>query len=254
MHRLAACVATFAFTACATAPSPAPSHAPTERSVGPVEEPAPVETAAPAATEEAPAAPDAEDDTAEAFPTTCEQVGPVCRPPEAFAERLCKSAKPDVALAMFHGSTPWTRAYVRGDMEAWYASARRSRPYRLRYAEEVIVVASRQRSGAIQVSGSGSYDVVRWDGSCVSLMEGELSFRRPSDPDVAPIQWKRLDDRITSTLAKHPAIAYRNGKRRDACKGFGASEDSRCEHAETMLSRKIAEYVRAGGELPTITR
>lgn len=256
MHRLAAPLALLALSACAAAPSPAPPAAPLATSNVPTDEPAGSEAATPVETapETAPATPSPADDTAEAFPTTCAQDGPICRPPKAFAERLCKSPKPDVALAMFHGSTPWTRAYVRGDMEAWYASARRSRPYRLRYAEEVIVVASRQRSGAIQVSGSGSYDVVRWDGSCVSLMEGELSFRRPSDPDVAVIRWKRLDDKITSALAKHPAIAYRNGKRRDACKGFGASNDPRCELAETMLSRKIAEYVRAGGDLPTITR
>lgn len=260
MHRLVVCVVPLTLTACAAAPSPTAVDGPSDLSPAPAEAPTPALDAPPddTATDEpsdaAGATPPPEDDAAQTIPTTCAQDGDICRPPKAFAERLCKSPKPDVALAMFHGSTPWTRAYVRGDMEAWYASARRSRPYQLRYAEEVIVVASRQKSGAIQVSGSGSYDVLRWDGSCVSLMEGELSFRRPSDPDVAPIVWKRLDERITAALAKHPAIAYRNGKRREVCKGFGASDDPRCELAETMLSRKIAEYVRAGGELPTIGR
>lgn len=186
------------------------------------------------------------------LPTACAGDGDICTPPRAFSQWLCKSTRPNLALTMFRASSPWTRAYVRQDMEAWYASARRSRPRQLRYAEEVIIVGNRaQRSpGAVQISGMGSYDVLRWDGSCVSLMEGELSFIRPSTPDVATIDWRRLEHPITDAFEMNPKIAYRNQKRRKDCKGFGEQAVTRCERAELGLSRMIAEYVRGGGEFP----
>jgi hypothetical protein len=176
----------------------------------------------------------------------------LCSPPSEFVEQLCKVQNPDVALAMFSKQMPWTRAWVRGNLEAWYASARRSRPRQLKYAEEVIVVASRGGGGgAVQVSGSGSYDVYRWDGSCVSLMEGEITFYQPATPEVAVIDWKHLDDGIKDALEKNQSIAFRNGKRREACKDFSENGAKKCEKAEAGLSRSIAEYVRGGGELPT---
>ena len=184
------------------------------------------------------------------MPTACTQAGDVCSLPPRFVERLCRAQDVQLAMALFHGKSPWTRAYVRGEMEAWYASARRSRPRKLKYAEEVIVVASRQPAeGSFTVNGGGSFDVVRWDGACVSLMEGELSFRSPGTPDVATIQWKRLDDELATLLAKDRKIAYQNDRRRKACKG-GSPNPTRCERAKKNLSHMIAKYVRAGGELP----
>jgi hypothetical protein len=187
------------------------------------------------------------------IPADCADDGDAstCTPGTTFAKRMCKSTYPDIALALFHGKTPWSRAYVRQDMEAWYASARRSRPFTLKYAEEVIVLASRVPStaGGVSVSGGGSYDVVRWDGTCVSLMEGELSFRAPSTPDVAEIRWRRLNDDITRTLEKDRRIAFRNGKRREACRAD--RDERRCARAKSQLSQMIATYVRGGGDLPT---
>jgi hypothetical protein len=178
----------------------------------------------------------------------------VCSPPASFVEQLCKIQNPDVALAMFSKQMPWTRAWVRGNLEAWYASARRSRPRQLKYAEEVIVVATRGGGGSgVQVSGAGSYDVYRWDGSCVSLMEGEITFHQPATPDVAVIDWKHLDDGIKDALEKNQSIAFRSGKRRDACRDASEKGVKNCEKAEAGLSRSIAEYVRGGGDFPTPT-
>jgi hypothetical protein len=184
------------------------------------------------------------------LPVSCTNpAASVCTPPAEFVERLCKHAQPDVALSLFKKGTPWTRAWVRQPMEAWYASGGRSRPMKLKYAEEVLVVAERAGSGgAVQVSGSGSFDVLRWDGSCVSLMSGELSLRYNGTPDVAEIPWKRLDEAIQAQLVRDPRIALRNDKRLEACKG--GVEDRRCEDARLGLSRSIADYLRAGGEVP----
>ncbi|MEM9696238.1 MAG: hypothetical protein AAGA56_27075 [Myxococcota bacterium] len=177
----------------------------------------------------------------------------VCTPPVSFAKRLCESRYPEVALAMFQKDTPWTRAYLQGPVEAWYAGGARTKKVQLRYAEEVLVVASRVRppsGGGVQVSGSGSYDVIRWDGQCVSVMEGELSLRPFRESDVASIPWRRLSKRHRRTLSADEAIALRNDRRREACKANPRAK--RCENAELGLSRSIARYVRKGGELPAL--
>lgn len=242
MHHRHASLALWLAAGCAA--SAAPAVTPT----APTEAPAPPE---PAVAEDIPSEPAEAKEPPREMPTSCASEGEVCTPPADFAERLCRTSYPDIALALFHKSAPWTRAYVRANLEAWYASARRSRPHQLRYAEEVIVIANRRpKNSAFSVSGGGSYDVVRWDGTCVSLMAGELSFHRPATPDVAPIRWTRLDSQTTELLSKDRKIALRNDKRREACNGSEAPGGSRCERAEALLSQIIAEYVRSGGELP----
>ena len=78
------------------------------------------------------------------IPTECATSGAkICTPPTAFVAKLCQSKSPDVALSMFRKSTPWTRAYLRRDMEAWYTGVRHSSPVQMVVDEEVIVVATR---------------------------------------------------------------------------------------------------------------
>jgi hypothetical protein len=188
---------------------------------------------------------------AKEVPTRCaDESAPTCTPPTDFVERLCDRTTPDLALTLFARGTPWTRAYVQRDMEAWYTRARSS-PKQLRFAEEVIIVADHATTASgVQVSGSGSFDVYRWDGTCVSLMSDEITQRRPSTPEVAVIAWKRLDEGVRDALEKDQKISYRNDQRRDACKEQSASSRRACERAELGLSRMIAEYVRGGGEVP----
>lgn len=174
-----------------------------------------------------------------------------CVPPPDFVERLCATRYPNVALAMFHKATPWTRAYVRvRKMEAWYVQAGRSRPHTLTFAEEVIIIADRSAGpGGLKVSGSGSYDVYRWDGSCVSVMSDEVSTRPPGNPDVAPITWRHLDEGIRDALMGHRKIQFRNDLRVKNCKENEAAK--KCLRARSGLSRMVGDFVRHGRtELP----
>jgi hypothetical protein len=185
------------------------------------------------------------------IPTECAASDPkVCTPPTSFVDRLCQSKSADVALAMFRKSTPWTRAYLRRDTDAWYMGARRSSPVKLVIDEEVIVVASRSgASGGIQVSGSGSYDVYRWDGQCVSVMADEVSLRRPPAPRSAPIVWKSLNDATRGALLDDRGIKSRHEHlQRDHC--ADESSTPRCTEETAALIRLIADYVRRGGKLP----
>ena len=48
---------------------------------------------------------------------------------------------------------------------------------------------SRVRSRSGMTGAQAAYDVLCWDGSCVSVMEGELTTRRPPAPKPNP--WGR---------------------------------------------------------------
>ena len=192
----------------------------------------------------------AEEPAALEIPTECApSAAKICTPPTTFVAKLCQSTSADLALSMFRKNTPWTRAYLRRDMEAWYTGTRRPSPVQLVLDEEVIVVATRSGgSGGVQVSGSGSYDVYRWDGRCVSVMADEVSLRRPRAPESAPIVWKSLSEATHEALLDDRGIKVRHDLQHDRC-----SKDSsapRCSEATAALMHLIADYVRKGGKLP----
>jgi hypothetical protein len=98
------------------------------------------------------------------------------------------------------------------------------------------------------VSGSGSYDVYRWDGQCVSVMADEVHLRRPPAPASAPIVWQSLSEATHQALLEDRGIKLRHEQQLDRCsKDSGAH---RCTEATTALVRAIADYVRKGGKLP----
>src|SRR5438132_785743 len=51
----------------------------------------------------------------------------ICAPPREFVQQLCGGfPRPDVALSMFGKGSPWTRAYLNRNVEAWYTTGRNS--------------------------------------------------------------------------------------------------------------------------------
>jgi hypothetical protein len=184
------------------------------------------------------------------IPTECATSGAkICTPPTAFVAKLCQWRSPDVALAMFRKGTPWKRAYMGRRTDAWYMGARHSAPVQMILGEEVIVLAARGGgTGGVQVSGSGSYDVYRWDGQCASVMADEVRLRRPPAPKAAPIVWQSLSEATRAALLDDPAIKLRLDEQQDGC-GNDASAP-RCTKMAAALTRVIADYVRKGGKLP----
>lgn len=184
------------------------------------------------------------------IPTACATSGAkVCTPPSAFVDKLCQLKSPDLALTMFRQSTPWTRAYMGRRTEAWYMGARHSAPVQMAVDEEVIVLATRGGgSGGIQVSGSGSYDIYRWDGQCASVMADEVRSRRPPAPGSAPIVWQSLSGATHEALLDDRDIKVRRDQQQDRCSKDGGGH--RCTEATAALTRVIADYVRKGGKLP----
>lgn len=195
----------------------------------------------------------AKDPSARLVPKDCKQEGDLCLPPAAFVKELCAGYYPDVALQMFGPSAPFTRGYLTRNTEAWNASGGASSSGTLVFDEEVIVLTRREpaTSGVIVSGSTGSYDVMRWDGSCASLMGEELTLKRPPSAKAAPISWKSLSQPMREALSKDERIEALDSERRRECKGVSFGEVSKkCETADRALVNKVIAYVRGGGSVP----
>jgi len=208
-------------------------------------------SASPAASADAPAAATAGDPSAPAdappaavaLPTACaDKAAEACTPPGDYVERLCSKPHQAVALALF-GKTPFTRLYLRGKMDE------------LVFDEEVLALRYHALpKGGIQVGNSkGSYDVLRWDGSCSRAVDVEmLTKTRPPHPRAAKVQWHRLGDKTqTALITSSEAVKKAHAKRGKECKGAMSGDvTSTCEKADAALVDAIVEYVRGGGDVP----
>jgi len=229
-------------SACGGAPSVAPASA--------ADTPPPVT--------ESPADDAAEDESTlkpVGLPDACaSKSGDYCLPPPTLSKALCNRDYPTVALAMFAKGTVWTRAYLRTKTRAWNASGGGSSNEMMAVSEEVLVLRHRKRKrGGMQVSGAGdSFDVLRWDGACVTLSSHELTTRAFSKPKNARIVFKRLERGVRDVLKKVEAIRPSYLKHRKECRGVSMGRVSKaCEKADSVLSRTLARHVRDQGGVPT---
>jgi len=190
-------------------------------------------------------------------PTQCAdgQSDGMCAPPKPFVKWLCGTyPRPDVALIMFRKGTPFTRAYLNRNVEAWYTSGQQSTSAKLLFDEEVIVLSHPKASSTGMVVGQGGspYDVLRIDGVCSSVEAELVTTKRPPAPKHANIQWQQLDKNVREVLAHDPGIAKAEASRRKECKGtttLGVIGPP-CAKADDRLSAAIAEYIVAGGSSP----
>jgi hypothetical protein len=221
---------------------------------------APAPAAPPAPTSEPTAAPSAEpapeaEKHADKLPTSCSGGDDkICMPPADFVKRLCGGFFPDVALSMLSKGTPWTRGYLRvKSTEAWNASGGVSSSDKVVFDEEFVILTHRKAdAGGMQVSGAGGgYDVLRWDGTCASLMDEEVTLKTPPAPKSAKIPWKSLDDKVRDALLADEKVNKVYTERRKECKGATIGDVSlKCEKVDAQLSVVIADFVRNGGSLP----
>jgi hypothetical protein len=177
------------------------------------------------------------------LPTTCaDKSADLCTPPPAFVERLCAKPSQDIALTLF-GPTPFSRLYLRGKIDEFVSS------------EEVLALRYHAvpKNGIKVGSGAGSYDVLRWDGTCSTAVDADvLTKTRPPRPRAAKVAWHRLADRTqTALIAASEAVKKAHSKRGKECKGAMSGDVSAgCEKADAALVDAVVEYIRAGGSVP----
>ena len=249
VRRAALALSIAGLAACASAPSP-PAAAAAEPEA-PAEEP-PAEAASIPADDGA--AESAAAQSGALVPETCAGAGGAdCVPPAEWVKALCNGVYAEVALVMFRGGTPWQRRYLLGKTRAVNASGGETVEGWLSRDEEVLVLRHRKgdASGMQIGDGSGQYDALRWNGSCVSLEAGEVSSRRPSSPGQAHIEWSWLGDGIRDALRRDPALNEAFLSRKKECRGAtSGSVTKACERLDAKLVARIADHVRSGAELP----
>lgn len=187
----------------------------------------------------------------EPVPSRCVRRKGACMPPIRWAEKLCGDVYPDLALYMFREGTQWTRYYLRTGLNAvngWGPTVDEDMVSR----EEVLVINHRITRGSFEVEGSeGTYDVFRWNGSCVTLDINEVTSRPPSRPMNSRIDWRALSEPMQDALLDDSEVEEMVQERRKACKGASIGRvTARCEELDKKLPGVIADYVRNTSELP----
>ena len=147
-----------------------------------------------------------------------------------------------MALALFSKSSPFTRLYLKAKLDE------------LLFDEEVLALRfhAQPKGGMIVGSGNGTYDVLRWDGSCAMGVEAEVFTRsRPPRPRSAHVQWHRIGGRMQTTLIEaSDAVKRAHARRGKECKGAMTGDVSAaCERADAALVDAVVECVRSGAEL-----
>jgi hypothetical protein len=225
---------------------------------GPVSNTPPVDTKAsePGSPQEKPAATDekSEDEGGPVeLPTACAKPGEkLCLPPPQFVKRLCQGNFPGVALALFKKEAPWTRGFLTRKTKAWNASGGAASSDELEFDEEVLVLRHRgEDMGGIQVSGAGgSYDALRWNGSCVTLAKEELTLKNPPKAKNARVEWRLIDDAMREVMRNDPKLDKAYKDRQKECKGatMGTVSD-KCVKLDNALSDAIVSHIRGGGDV-----
>jgi hypothetical protein len=167
----------------------------------------------------------------------------VCTPAYGYVERLCSKPHQEIALALFGKGTPFTRLYLRGKMDELF------------FDEEVLTLRYHAvPKNGIQVgSANGSYDVLRWDGTCAMAVDADmLTQKRPPRPRSARVLWHRIGDKTqTALIVGNDAIKRAHAKRGKECRGAMTGDVSaECQKADSTLVDAIVEYVRGGGQVP----
>jgi hypothetical protein len=188
------------------------------------------------------------------IPLECASTDP-CVPDPAFVKRLCNGAFPDVALVLM-GKTPFAHMFLRADVDGWNADGGSSARARLLFDEEVLVLKRRTAPTNTIVVGSGaSFLVMRWDGNCYTLDEGELTPRHPPTTKNGPVPWRYYSDRTKEALLKSAKVASALERRGKECKGATSGDVSRgCEQADAALSAAVVAEVRGGLPIPNPDR
>jgi hypothetical protein len=205
--------------------------------------------AASAGSEEKPAGASAEGG---GVPTTCFKSGAVCSPDPKFVKRLCNGKFPSLGLYLF-SNPAWTRGYLTRRTQAWNASGGASDSGWVEFDEEVLILYARVAdTGGMQVSGAGgSFDALRWDGSCITLQSEEVTMSKAPAPKYPAIDFRYLEDDTQAALRKDEKVNAAWLSRRKECKGATSGEVSlKCVKADENLTKTVIAFVRGGGSIP----
>jgi hypothetical protein len=175
-----------------------------------------------------------------------------CLPPVFWVNKLCNDVYPDVALHMFKPGTPWQRFYMLARAEPFNASGGASLlGDKLEYGEEVIALRRRSNDGEMQVGDSSGYDVLRWNGACATIHDGDFSTTPPREVKHSRVEWRKLSVEVREALEAEPEIQATYEARRKHCRGASmGTVPAECEEYDKRLVEEVVRHVRTGAPLP----
>ena len=142
------------------------------------------------------------------LPDHCAHGKRECVPPPGWVQRLCEDVYPDVALNMFKPGTRWKRLYMLARADPFNASGGASLlGDKLERGEEVIALKRRDNNGEMQVGDNAGYDVLRWNGACATIHDGDFTRTPPREIVHSKIEWRRLGLDLRKTLEEQPDIS-----------------------------------------------
>jgi hypothetical protein len=190
------------------------------------------------------------------IPKRCSKKRGDCMPPKRWVERLCQDIYPDVALHMFRPRTPWKRLYMTARAEPFNASGGMSLlGDKLEPGEEVIALRRRGNDGSFQVGDTAGYDVLRWNGACATIHDGDFSDEAPRQVRYPRLEWRLIGLDLRLALEKRPEISETYEARRKSCRGKSIGQVSQaCEEDDKAFYASIVEYVQSGKRLPRPTK
>jgi len=190
------------------------------------------------------------------LPMYCATKEDVCFPEAAFVKRFCNGSYPDLALVLMSKDAPFTHMYLRAEVDGWNADGGGSARAHLAFDEEMLVLKRRvPPANSIVVGAGAGYLVMRWDGNCYTLEEGELTTKKPPSPKHAPLPWRYYTERTKNALLEHPKVSAALQKRGKECKGATSGDVTKaCEDADKGLSAAIVSEIRSGATVPTPDR
>lgn len=176
-------------------------------------------------------------------PSGCDASSPGCTPPRAFAEKVCSSKYPELALFLFSRGTPWQRMYVKAESVEPVNTYDGERSDRwLAFGEEVIVLREHGpgASQKVVVSGPSDVDVLRWDGTCATIRKEMLVSYVPAPMDSVRIIWRYLDADVQQALLADELVVRAQDSERKSCRGSSVKHPSEpCEKAMKRLTDVI---------------
>jgi hypothetical protein len=243
LHAIVTAVALACVSACGAKREAVAPEAPQRAALTPKQQ------AAPSASRDVPPSPEPELTPAsnEALtrdvPSGCDTGATGCTPPRAFAEKVCSSKYPELALFLFSRGTPWQRMYVKAERVEPVNTYDGERSDRwLAFGEEVLVLREHGPGAAqkVVISGPTDVDVLRWDGTCATIRKEMLVTYVPAPMDSVRIIWRYLDADVQEALLADELVVRAQDAERKACRGSSVKHPSEaCEKAMKRLTDVI---------------
>ena len=101
------------------------------------------------------------------------------------------------------------------------------------------------------MSPTSGYDVLRWNGACATIHDGDFSADRPRNVVYSKLEWRQLSLPLRNLLEAEPDVSAAYEARRKACKGRNLGVvAAECESNDKALMEEVVRFVQSGAKLP----